>query len=523
MPESKQISKETIKQEIYKTFETFKEQKNIKIADFLKIFDATSFQTRNYRKIKFPYESLFKLILFQKLKGIKFHTKLTKYLRQNPSEKFKLGFTQTPDRTQIGYFINHILDEQTNELINFIANKIEEISEKFSILLDLKTFQAEKPEKETKERNHYYQKNDKTKEICRLFKKRFATFINLNLKNNTLYKKNQFIDLLIHMGMTKDFAENGSKTYKELRGFNNPDADTLLYHLKSYTDTKDLHRMFTTLFEIVWEMARKINLFDIRKHYDVAVDFTEWYFYGDRGAPMVVGKEPERGTSKCYKFATINIVESGKRFTLLALPVGPFDKKEEVLRKLLGYVLERIKIRRVYVDRGFCDSYSIKVFNSLHLKYLMPATKIPTVKNMLEIASAPSIITDFEMKDVTFNLVIVEEEGEGGKKEKRAFATNETFEENDVSLAERLFLLYGRRWGIETSYRVKKHSYLPKTTSKNYLIRLFYFMFSVLLYNLWILADILIWLALFGTVKEDHLITSKYFGTVLYTIDPGGG
>jgi len=84
-------------------------------------------------------------------------------------------------------------------------------------------------------------------------------------------------------------------------------------------------------------------------------------------------------------------------------------------------------------------------------------------------------------------------------------------------------MLYGKRWGIETSYKVKKHSFLPKTTSKNYLIRIFYFLFSVLLYNLWLLADILIWLALFGEVKQDHLITSKYFGTILYTIDPGGG
>ena len=47
-------------------------------------------------------------------------------------------------------------------------------------------------------------------------------------------------------------------------------------------------------------------------------------------------------------------------------------------------------------------------------------------------------------------------------------------------------------------------------------------MFSVLLYKLWILADILLCLALFGFVKEYHLLTSKYFGTVLYTIDPGG-
>jgi hypothetical protein len=54
--------------------------------------------------------------------------------------------------------------------------------------------------------------------------------------------------------------------------------------------------MFITLFEIVWEMTRTANLFDIRRRYDVAVDFTEWYFYRNRG------------TSKFYKFAIINIV-----------------------------------------------------------------------------------------------------------------------------------------------------------------------------------------------------------------------
>ena len=149
----------------------------------------------------------------------------------------------------------------------------------------------------------------------------------------------------------------------------------------------------------------------------------------------------------------------------------------------------------------------------------MPCTQYIPIKNTLEVIPSPSVIKDFVMSDITFNMVIVNDE-EGNK---RAFATNENFDEKDVNLAERLFLLYGKRWGIETSYRVKKQSFLPKTTSKNYQIRIFYFLFSVLLYNLWLLADILVWIALFGYVKEDHLITSKYFGTVLYTIDPGGG
>ncbi|MCK4995927.1 MAG: hypothetical protein KAR55_03480 [Thermoplasmatales archaeon] len=44
------------------------------------------------------------------------------------------------------------------------------------------------------------------------------------------------------------------------------------------------------------------------------------------------------------------------------------------------------------------------------------------------------------MADVKFNMVIVNDE-EGNK---RTFATNEDFNENDINLAERLFILYGK-------------------------------------------------------------------------------
>ena len=189
------INRIDIESEIYTTFKSFKNEKNIKIADFLNKLNLKEVKNVNYRKIKFNYESLLKLILFQKLKGIRFHTKLTKYLRRNPSEKFKLGFSRTPDRRTIGYFLHCILDAETKEQLDFIATKIEEISEKFGILLDVKTLQPEKPKKQTKSWNKYHLKNKKTKEICKLFKKRFSPFIDLNL--NYLYK--EYLNKPIHL------------------------------------------------------------------------------------------------------------------------------------------------------------------------------------------------------------------------------------------------------------------------------------------------------------------------------------
>lgn len=510
------ISKKHITNEIYKTFEKIKKKKNISIADFLNRLELSLFN-KQYRKIKFPYNSLVKLVLFQKLKGIKFHTKLTKYLRRNPKDKFRLGFSETPDRTQIGYFVNHILDDQTKKIIDFIVHKIEEISEKFSILLDVQTLQPQPPIKETKERNQRLQRNRKTNDVCKIFKRRIAPFINFHQNKNIVYSKQELINLLIHLGLQQDFAENGSKTYRvqQNRG---PSGKTLLYHLKKYQDIRELQRMYEILYEIVWDMTRQANLFDPRKRVDLAIDYHEWFYYGNRKTPMVVGKKPERGTDSCYKFATINIVESGKRFTLLALPVNALDDKERILSMLLLYALKRVKINKVQLDRGFFDSKSIGVLNHLGVKWLMPGQRNYAVRRAMELAPAPSVIKDFRMKNVQFSLAV----GIGRNGEKQVFATNIRFNENDPKLIDWLFSEYSKRWGIETSYRVKKHSYRPKTTSKNYIIRLFYFLFSVLMYNLWILADILIWMYIHGVVGEFHLVTSRLFGMILMAIDPGG-
>ena len=108
------------------------------------------------------------------------------------------------------------------------------------------------------------------------------------------------------------------------------------------------------------------------------------------------------------------------------------------------------------------------------------------------------------------------------KAPRASFITNFRIPEQ---LAHYLYEWYSKRWGIETGYRQIDNDFKAKTTSKNYCIRLFYFLFSVCLYNLWVLVNICISLILYGRIKDKPIITSKLFTIVLYLAEyenPGG-
>jgi len=62
----------------------------------------------------------------------------------------------------------------------------------------------------------------------------------------------------------------------------------------------------------------------------------------------------------------------------------------------------------------------------------------------------------------------------------------------DPEEAESFCQRYNCRWQIEGEYKSIKGDFLAKTSSKDYRIRLFYFVFAVLLYNIWRLTDFLL-------------------------------
>jgi len=520
MSENTNPTNSRLEKEIYKAFDRCK-SKDARISDILSGIDFSfSFNP----KFEFSTTSMIKSLILMRLKGIQSQTKLAGYLKMHEKDAINLGFfkdennkIKTPDQRTFSYFIKNHLDEEKKQLIEFVTRKIEKITEKFNIVLDIEMFEKKQAiKKDESKKTFYNHKNEKLNELCRLIRKKIYPKISLDIRSNSIFKKNDFLDFLIHIGLTQDFAEGGSKTFSQILGRRIPTSDTLLYHLKKFENKEVLQKMFIEIFDLIYKMSKRSNFFSNRK-VDIAIDYTDWPVYIEERSSMILGKKPEKGTTKCFRFATINVVEHGDRFTLLAIPVSTFDTKEKILETLISFAKERVPIRKLYVDRGFFSSNIINLLKKMGVTFIMPAIMNDRVIDYANSVSPPTVIKNYPMKDCKFNLVVIE------KEERRyAFATNLNFNNNDVLLSERLFDPYSKRWGIETSYRVKK-SFRGKTTSRNYIIRQFYFMLSVVLYDLWILVNLLLSIFLFGKISKKLAITAKLFGTVLYTfVDPGG-
>ena len=214
----------------------------------------------------------------------------------------------------------------------------------------------------------------------------------------------------------------------------------------------------------------------------------------------------ERGSIQALSFLCASINLKGHQLVIGVVPIFYRMELEKRLEQLLRIISSRVKIDYINVDRGFDSSWVINLFKEKKIKYLMPKVRTPTVKSWLHKAEGVKarVIGNFKIKDTKTTLVILE--AENG--EKIAFSTNLKIHE---VLAHHLLSQYSSRWGIENIFKQLKNSLGGKTTSVNYSIRYLYFLFSIALYNLWVLVNIIISLFNFGRIREKPVIKLKTF------------
>ena len=504
--------------ELNKIFESLN-QKWVKVSDILRqlnLSDITNLITQ--RDSLHPVKSMMKLYVYKRIKGITTHPKLTEELTQN-NDIDKLGLIEVPTKQNFNHFLRTKLNSQITNLLDVIAEKTLSTATKNKCILDLEIVKKNVKEYRDKARAERKVANESTK----LLKKLIYPQIRLKIGNNGRFTTKDLLDILVHVAQTHDFANNGCKTFKDLHETKDvPDGDTLLYHLKKIDSETELTTTFENITDIIFNFAKKNYHLLNRRKLDIAYDIHKIPYYGNKNSEYVKGGKHERGTSHFYHFLTCDVVVSGKRFTVDVVPIHPLDSIENLLDLSLQRVKKKIRIDRAFLDRGFANSKCIKALNKNRVNFLMPMPKNERIKQWMDKSEdcKARLIQNFQVSNQFLNLYLIDDK-EGIK---RSFITNLNV---PIQLAHHFYHWYAKRWGIETGYRLKAQDFKPRTTSKNYTLRLFYFLFTVMLYNLWILTNVIVGVKIYNKVPEKPIITAKRFSIILYKtrlelLDPGG-
>lgn len=463
---------------------------------------------RNYadgrgRSPKYEPVAMGYTLIFQRILGMTARNQVRQRLKRNHNEAKDLGYTlehNIPNNQNLNYFVNQKISQETLELIEHTADYILQKNEEHDKLKGVerhKHFQQNTGTEDSFSRPEGFQKT-----LNFLKWKLFPKIKFLRSDNNT-YQDEELLELLVFAGMENICSNEAYDILAEKADKDLPTSQNVLKHIREM-ERQEIQEMYEEAGQRILELAEEEGR--MNTEVDVAIDITVIPYYGDKNDEMVAEKQPKDGTTHCYKFATLKVVTGNEQYAIKSIPVNKFASTEDLVEELLEYAEQHIDIRRVYMDREFFSGAVINTMKENGWKYIMPATRTSGIKKRLEEADGKEI-QEYELngnEKAKFNLAL--RKGKDG--ELKAFATNCGRLE---ILAYDLFELYGRRWDIETGYRVQKNKFLPKTTSKNYNVRLFLFLFSELLYNSWMLINVRISLELYGEIRQEKKVTAKKF------------
>jgi len=269
-----------------------------------------------------------------------------------------------------------------------------------------------------------------------------------------------------------------------------PCADTV----HTYINVNDIDEMMLFFRKMNSELIDMVNISDSPQ--DIAIDFHNVPYYGDKNTKGVVGIQPKNGTSWGYSYLTADLVGDCK-LTLDIVNLTALNKNYETLIKGVINRINKlgISIGTLLVDREFFNLASIITLDVADINYVMPAKLDKRIKKIIrdfEIAEGMvSGIIKHKFRDESspeFYLVLVpnkdynplKREGKDNKKF-FVFATNIKFN-SEKEFTKKIPKEYRKRWNIETGYRMKK-VFKIRTCSKSFVARSLFFILQCIMHN----------------------------------------
>ena len=310
--------------------------------------------------------------------------------------------------------------------------------------------------------------------------------LTLNRTKSIKYSESQYFDLVSFLSVFNSCAEDGSNAMNLLD--NVPSGDALLQQLKKMefdnvnTQFKEL---FLNQFYKLFPKAKKKN-----KKYKaiIIIDAHEQETYSKekRTSEAIRGGKHKNGTNFFFKYITMQVMIGDKIITLGVRFYSRKDQQRELVDELIKYAKEYIKIEVVLLDRGFRDASLLNNLEYREAPLLMPCVKDAKAEKCFEelqnklFKTKRFVITNSKKEgaNVTLLMIRLSNDKEVG------FYT--TLFGTWFHSARYYLDIYKKRWNIETGYRLQ-NQFLPKTTSIEKGVRLFYFCYAVAMHNLWLI------------------------------------
>ena len=206
----------------------------------------------------------------------------------------------------------------------------------------------------------------------------------------------------------------------------------------------------------------------------------------------------DRGTKYFERYITIHCVNDGLRLILGCLAVPAGASVPGMVRALIDQCMkDGIIIKLCLFDREFFSVQTVSALNELDVPYLMPCRNSPRVVETLNRFGDGPLPRDavpcrLEGADgiAPYNMVMaVRRRREKGK------SVSTAPEDRIIGFATNLpwvdVICYAVRWGIESAY-AQIEAMRAKTRSRNPGARLFCFVYSLMVFNAWVMARILL-------------------------------
>jgi hypothetical protein len=225
---------------------------------------------------------------------------------------------------------------------------------------------------------------------------------------------------------------------------------------------------------------------------DLAIDLVLVPYHGQpaRDVEEVKRSAARDGTTHFHCYATAYMVYKDRRITLAMTFVHKSDTMPKILRRLFKRLdVLGMRIKKVYMDKGFYSIGVIRFLKERDLPFIIPARSRKKGGVSQLFTGRASYATSYTLRNQqlgaeTVDLAIARKYSKGRYRRKRSkWFAYVTYRVRTHPL--HIFQFYRRRFGIESSYR-QMNRVRARTASTDPALRLLYVGVAFLILNLWV-------------------------------------